>query len=221
MCGAIVQCTLSSAFSNGATPPDPNDWIENGAQVCNWSELRKLVNGYMAEEEKALLSFTCKNHMTLPNWHEWQAADDRQLDSHFETSTIGVAVSQPRSSPKKMSQGFHLTWAKLVKANSMCKSCACFDRSKCAAFWLCMLVQTHSSCIELPCLWAFIATCMNWGYHIAFGDVENAHPQSPLPLIDCFLEVDDTLYNWYLLKFGERLNKHKDDPSLLCPPRTP
>ena len=51
---------------------------------------------------------------------------------------------------------------------------------------------------------------MNWGYNIAFGDVENAYQQSPPPSIDCFLEIDDAIYIWYLCKFGERLNKHKD-----------
>ena len=64
------QCTalhtLSGAPSNGATPPDPNNWIKDAAKVCNWSELHKLVNDHMMEEEKALLSSTCKNLMALP-----------------------------------------------------------------------------------------------------------------------------------------------------------
>ena len=88
--------------------------------------------------------------------------------------------------------------------------CACLDGSKRAAPWLHMLVQTYSSCIELLCLQAFIATCINQGYHIAFGDVENAYQQSPPPSIDCFLEIDDTVYDWCLRKYGKRLNKHKD-----------
>ena len=73
-----------------------------------------------------------------------------------------------------------------------------------------MLVQIYSSCIELPCLRAFIAICVNRGCHIAFGDVENANQQSPPPSIDCFLEIDDTVYDWYLHMFGKRLNKQKD-----------
>ena len=126
------------------------------------------------EEEKVLLSFTHKSLKTLPNWHEWQAADDKCLDSHFEASTIGVAVPLPVLSPKKPSQVFHLVWAKLVKANGARKLRACLDGSKRAAPWLRMLVLTYSSCIELLCLWAFIAICVNRGYYIAFGDVENA-----------------------------------------------
>ena len=49
---------LSSVPSNGATPPDPDNWIEDGAKVRNWSELRELVNDHMMEEEKALPLFT-------------------------------------------------------------------------------------------------------------------------------------------------------------------
>ncbi len=200
----------ANAPSTGATPPDPDDHIEEGAPVRNWKDLRKLVNDHMTEEEKALPSFTRKNLQTLPNWAEWQAADDKQLDSHFDAGTIGMAVPRPVSSPDKPSQVFRLVWARLVKASGVRKSRACLDGSKRAAPWLRMLVQTYSSCIELPCLRAFIAMCVNRGYYIAFGDVENAYQQSPPPSIACFLEVDDTVYDWYLRKFGIKLNKHKD-----------
>ena len=71
--------------------------------------------------------------MTLPNWNEWQAADDKQLDSHFEAGTIGMAVPRPVSSPEKPSQVFRLVWARLVKANGARKSRACLDGSKRAA----------------------------------------------------------------------------------------
>ena len=144
-------CTLSST-TNRATPPDPNDWIEDGSKVCNWSELHKQVNDHMTEEEKALPLFTRKNLMTLPNWNEWQAADDKQLGSHFESGAIGMAVPHPVSSPEKLSQVFHLVCARLVKANGVRKSRACLDGSKHAAPWLHMLAQTYTSCIELPCL---------------------------------------------------------------------
>ena len=115
-----------------------------------------------------------------------------------------MAVPRPVSSPEKPSQVFRLVWARLVKANGVRKSRACLDGSKRAAPWLRMLVQTYSSCIELPCLRAFIAICVNRGYHIAFGDVENACEQSPPPSIDCFLEIDDAVHDWYLRKFGDR-----------------
>ena len=194
----------------GATPPDPEDAIDEPVPSSGWREMRKLVNDHMTDEEKALPSFTRKNLMTLPNWPEWQAADDKQLDSHFDAGTIGMAVPRPKTDPDKPSQVFRLVWARLVKATCTRKSRACLDGSKRAAPWLRMMVQTYSSCVELPCLRAFIAICVNRGYYIAFGDVENAYQQSPPPSIDCFLEIDDTVFDWYLRRFGIRLNRQKD-----------
>jgi len=52
--------------------------------------------------------------------------------------------------------------------------------------------------------------CVNRGYYIAFGDVENAYQQSPPPSIDCFLEIDDTIDDWYLHRFGRKLDRLKE-----------
>ena len=68
--------------------------------------MRKLQNDHMTEEEKALKSFTRKNLMKLSNWSDWQAADDKQLDSHFDAGTIGMAVPHPSSSELSTSQVF-------------------------------------------------------------------------------------------------------------------
>ena len=81
------------------------------------------------------------------------------------------------------------------------------DGSKRAAPWLRHLVQTYSSCIELPCLRLFIAECVNRGYYICFGDVENAYQQAPPPTHECFLEVDDAVADWYLHHFGKKLDR--------------
>ena len=45
--------------------------------------VRKLSNDHMTDEEKALPSFTRRRLMTLSNWPEWQAADDKQLNQHL------------------------------------------------------------------------------------------------------------------------------------------
>ena len=191
-----------------ATPADPDDLRELSAEQL--VEMRKLSNDHMTEEERALPSFTRRRLMKLSNWHEWQAADDKQLDSHFDSGTIGKAVPRPKKDPEKPSQVFRLHWARLVKSSGVRKSRACLDGSKRAAPWLRMLVQTYSSCVELPGLRAFIAICVNRGYYICFSDVENAYQQSPPPTIDCFLEIDDTVYDWYLRRFGIKLDRLKD-----------
>ena len=76
-----------------ATPADPDDLISLDSSVL--LEMRKLQNDHMTDEEKALKSFTRKNLMKLLNWLEWRAADDKQLDSHYETGTIGKAIPRP------------------------------------------------------------------------------------------------------------------------------
>lgn len=199
---------MANAQLPSFTPPDPDDLVVPSA--AEMLEMRKLANDHMTPEERELKSFTRKNLMKLPNWEEWQAADDLQLDTHLKSGTIGHPVPRPVKDPDIPSQVYRLHWARLVKSSGVRKSRACLDGSKRAAPWLRLLVQTYSSCVELPCLRLFIATAVNRGYYICFGDVENAYQQSPPPTIDCFLEVDDTIYDWYFRRFGVKLNKLKD-----------
>ena len=133
-----------------ATPADPDDLVSHSA--ADLLEMRKLSNDHMTEEERALPSFTRRRLMQLSNWPEWQAADDKQLNQHFDAGTIGKAVPRPTKDPDKPSQVFRIHWARLVKSSGVRKSRACLDGSKRAAPWLRMMVQTYSSCVELPCL---------------------------------------------------------------------
>ena len=121
-----------------------------------------------------------------------------------------MAVPRPISNPAKPSQVFHLHWVQLVKTNVVRKSRACLDGSRRAAPWLRMMVQTYSSFVELPCLRTFLAICSTQGYYICFGDVENAYQQSPPPSVNCYLEINDTVYDWHLHCVGIKLNKMKD-----------
>ena len=190
------------------TPSDPDDLVNHSADEL--LDMRKLSNDHMTPEERELKSFTRKNLMKLPNWEQWRDADDLQLDTHLKAGTIGHPVPRPPSKPDLPSQVYRLHWARLVKASGVRKSRACLDGSKRAAPWLRMLVQTYSSCVDLACLRAFIAIAVNRGYYLCFGDVENAYQQSPPPTIDCFLEIDDTIQDWYLRRFGKKLDRLKD-----------
>ena len=164
----------------------------------------------MTEEEKKLTSFTRKNLMRLANWSDWQKADDKQLDAHYNAGAIGKAVPRPEKDPNSPSQVFRAVWARLVKATGTRKSRMCLDGSVRAAPWLRSLVQTYASCIELPCLRLFFAICAQRGYYIGFGDVDNAYQQSPPPSVDCFLQVDATIADWYERKFGVVLDRFKE-----------
>jgi len=172
--------------------------------------MRRLQNEHMTDEEKKLKSFSRKNLQKLSNWEEWRKADHTQLDAHFDSGTIGKAIPRPVEDPRKPSQVFRVVWARLVKANGRRKSRACLDGSKRAAPWLRQMVQTYASCIELPCLRLFFALCAQRGYYVGFGDVDNAYQQSPPPSVDCYLRVDDEIFDWYLHRFGTRLDRFKD-----------
>ena len=190
------------------TPPDKDDLrLRTAGEML---AMRKLANEHMTPEERQLRHFTRKNLMKLKNWHQWQAADDLQLDTHFKAGTIGHPVLRPPKNDSSPSQVFRVHWARLVKSSGVRKSRACLDGSKRAAPWLRMLVQTYSSCVDLACLRLFIGLCVNRGYYICFGDVENAYQQSPPPTIDCFLEIDDTIADWYLRRFGVKLDRVKE-----------
>ena len=193
-----------------ATPPDPDDLIHYSPEEL--LEMHKLVNEHMTPEERNLKSFTRKNlekYLTPENFQLWKEADRKQLDSHFDAGTIGHPVERPKASPMKPSQVFRVVWARLVKANGVRKARACLDGSKRAAPWLRNMVQTYSSCIELPCLRTFVGTCVNRECRMHFGDVDNAHQQSPPPSVDCFLEIDDTIADWYFHRFGIELDRQR------------
>ena len=199
---------LAGQPSAGYTPPDSDDTVP--LDSTELIELRRLQNEHMTDEEKRLSSFSRKQLMTLSNWKDWQKADDDQLEAHYKAGAIGKAVPRPRRDPEKPSQVFRGVWARLVKATGKRKSRLCLDGSKRSAPWLRDLVQTYASCIELPCLRLFMALCAERGYYVGFGDVDNAYQQSPPPSVDCFLEVDETISDWYQRKFGILLDRLKD-----------
>ncbi len=201
---------LASAPSLGYTQADPDDlvlWSPDDALL-----MHHLQNDHMTDEERQLKSFSRKNLMKLSNWDQWRTADETQLNAHFDSGTIGKAVPRPRDETSYGAR-FHilrLVWNRLIKPSGIRKSRACLDGSKRAAPWLRHLVQTYSSCIEFPCLCLFFAICAAKGYIVGFGDVNNAYQQSPPPSVDCFIEIDDTVEDWYFRRFGVRLDRFKD-----------
>ena len=195
-------CKITDSPILATTPADPEDL--HVFSTSDLLDLCKLLNDHMTNKEKVLPSFTGRCLMTLSNWHEWQAADNKQLNQHFDAGTIGRAVPHPTRNATKPSQVFRLHWAPIVKTNGVHKSCVCLDGSKRATPLLQMMVQTYSSCVELPCLRAFLMICATCGCYICFGDVGNAYQQFPPLSVDCYL------YDWYLHHFGIKLNKLKD-----------
>ena len=110
-----------------ATPADPDDLKASSAD--DLLEMHKLSNYHMMDKEKVLPSFTHRRLMTLSNWPEWQVADDKQLNQHFDAGTFGMAVPHPPKDPTTSSQVFHLHCAWVVKSSGVRKSRACLDGS--------------------------------------------------------------------------------------------
>ena len=143
----------------------------------------------------------------MRTWQDWLTAKQKQLDAHFEAGTLGKAVRMP-TDPQACQQVFRGVWNRLVKANGVRKAWLCLDGSQRSAPWLCMLVCTYASCIEIPCLRLFFQ--IERGYYVCFGDVDNAFQLSPPPSIQCYLRVDDEIEEYYLKKFGVKLDRLKD-----------
>ena len=171
--------------------------------------VHSMVNEHMTPEERNLKSFTRKNLMKLSNWEEWRAADFKQLDNHFKSGTMGKAVIRPNFGPDQWSTIFNLVWRRVVKPDGTRKSRSCLDGSKRAAAWLRALVQTYSSCLELPCQRIFVAMCARRGLNIYYGDVDNAFQQAPPPTFQCYIAVDATVADWYESRFGIKLDPSK------------
>ena len=129
----------------------------------------QLQTDAMTPEERLLSSLTRKNLKTLPNWHKWDAAYDKQLDQHFEAGVFGKPVLRSSLPPEEQSRVLRLHWTNVVKPDGQRKSRCCINGSKRAAPWLQLGTQTYSSCIETPCMRLFVALAAREGMIINFG----------------------------------------------------
>ena len=177
-------------------PADDND----SAQVS------RLQVQDMTDEERALPRFTRGRLKRLSNWDVWDAAFDKQLDSHFKSGAINHPVLRPVSTKSNPSHILRIQWANIVKDNGDRKARACIDGSKRSAPTLRELAQTYASCIDTTCMRLFFALCAQQGLIIVSGDTENAYQQSPGPTVPCYLEIDDAVISWYKKRFGKTLN---------------
>ena len=196
--------TAAQSVDHLCTPPDPDDVREYSPEEI--LEMRKMTNDHMTPEERELKSFSYKAVRGLPNWQEWSDAHDKQLDTHFHHGTIGKAVLRPPPKPGEPEHVYRTVWSRLVKPDGTRKARMCLDGSKRAAPWLRGLVQTYSSCIEIPALRLLIATMTNLGLGMSFADVYNAFQQSPPPTHQCYVEFDPPMIDWYRKRFNVELD---------------
>jgi hypothetical protein len=169
--------------------------------------LHRLQTDGMTPEERALPKLTRHRLKKLPNWPDWDAAFDAQLDAHLRDSAIGEPVLRPLTNSKGGPPNIlRIQWSCCVKTDGRRKARACIDGSKRAAPWLRDTAQTYASCIEQPCMKLFFALCAILGFLVTYGDVDNAYQNSPSPTEPCYLEADDAYCSWYLKRTGKTID---------------
>jgi hypothetical protein len=164
----------------------------------------------MTPEERELKSFTRRNLQRLPNWPDWDAAFDAQLDAHLAAGALGLPVPRPVDTSDGPPNTLCIQWSNVVKPNGKRKCRACIDGSKRAAPWLRQFAQTYVSCIEQPCMHLFFALAAVYSLIVSFGDTTNAFQQSPTPTRKCHLRINDAYAScWYCFKrYGIHMDWH-------------
>jgi len=156
-----------------------------------------LQNSDMMDKEHFLKCFTCWKLKNLKNWPDWDNAFDAQGDAHWKAGCIGVPILQPIASNGWPPNVLKIHWTNSVKSNGTCKACACIDDSRCTAPWLQQFAQTYASCIEQPCMHCFFALAALHALIVIVADMSNAFQQSPLPMEQCYLQIDNAYWSWY------------------------
>ena len=101
-------------------------------------------------------------------------------------------------------------WNYVVRRSRVRRSRQCCNGSKFATPLLHAMVNTWSSCVELPIQRLFIELCAKKGLCMYGGDAYNAyvHAPAPAPEIMTHLTIDDAYFEWYKEKAGKSLNHY-------------
>ena len=147
-------------------------------------------------EEQSLGSFTRRKLRKLSNWHNWQDAEFKQLDSMAKQEMYGAPVHAPKDSIVLQQH-----WNYGIKGDGTRKARNCCDGSPRAAPQL-KLANTYSSCVEQPCMRLFFALCTHEGFISLKVDATNAYANSPPPDQPTFVIIDDQYADWHLIRHG-------------------
>ena len=92
-------CALQSVSGEGMTPDGYRQHLEAFSADLSDIELsmviQRLQTKAMTPEECKLSKFTRRNLQHLPNWHDWDAAFNAQLDAHLEAGAIAAPIPRP------------------------------------------------------------------------------------------------------------------------------
>jgi hypothetical protein len=164
--------------------------------------LRAIRSQATTAAEQSLGHFTRRKLKQLDTWPLWHAGELKQLDQFHSLGMFGTPVPRPRGAIVLRSH-----WQYHIKRDGTRRARNCCDGSPRAAPTLHRLVQTYSSCVEQPVQRLFFALCALLGFVVYGGDAKDAFAHSPPPNIPTFVAIDDAYFEWFLLRFGIRLNR--------------
>jgi hypothetical protein len=184
----------SSQLSHDPDDADDDALDDDHAQLL----LRSLnTTTHGTTEEQSLGSFTRRKLRKLSNWNDWQAAEFKQLDSMAKQEMYGAPVHAPKDSIVLVRQH----WNYGIKGDGTRKPRNCCNGSPRAAPQL-KLANTHSSCVEQPCMRLFFALCTHEGFISLKVDATNAFANSPPPDQPTFVIINDQYTDWHLTRHG-------------------
>ena len=205
-------CALQSVSGEGKTFDEYRTALSAFESDLTDIEMTEVIHRLQTEgmtmEERRLKRFTRRNLQKLPNWPDWDAAFDAQLDAHFKMGTISAPIPKPKPVHGRSPNICRVQWSNLVKADGTRKCRACIDGSKRSAPWLRDFAQTYASCVEQPCMRLFFALSAALGLVVTVADTTNAFQQSPPPSEKCYLAIDDAFRSWHRKRFG--MDVHPD-----------
>jgi len=152
--------------------------------------------------EQALKAFTRRVLKPLDTWPLWFAGEVKQLDQFHALGMFGDPVPRPRDAVV-----LRMHWQYHIKRCGTRRARLCCDGSLRAAPMLHRLAQTYSSCVEQNIQRLFFALCVLLNYKAYGGDAADAFAHSPPPETPTFVAIDDAYFEWYLLRFGVRLDR--------------
>jgi hypothetical protein len=204
----ISALLSSSSSSYEFDPPDDDDHVQLLLRSLN-------TTTHGTTEEQGLGSFTRRKLRSLSNWHDWETAEFKQLDSMEKQEMYGAPVRVPTGSIVLRQH-----WNYSIKGDGTRKARNCCDGSPRGAPQL-KLANTYSSCIKQPCMRMYFSICAFKGFISLKVDATNAYANSLPPNQPTFVDIGEQYANWYFRRHGACCCPQRHGPPCTTrPPRS-
>jgi hypothetical protein len=145
----------------------------------------------LISDEALAQSFTKKQLMQRPDWHEWELSQYKQLDQYWEQGMFSTPVPLPHKA-----NALHMLWRYNLKVCGTRKSrmvCNGSPRQKGTV----TIGHTYANALDVASERLFWAIVANEGMIATGADISNAFAEAPGPQAPLFLCIDDTFRAWW------------------------